>query len=669
MVNLLLAIHCHQPVGNFDKIFEEAFERAYLPFINVLERHPKIKVALHYSGSLLDWLSSNRSEFIDRLRVLVKNQQVEIFSGGYYEPVLTLIPENDALAQLNLLTSKIKELFSFEAKGVWIAERVWEPKLPKILSKANMEYGVIDDSHFRYVGLNPESLCGFYITEEEGFKFKIFPGSEKLRYLWPFKLPKDSIDYLRLRERSCKGNVTLTFGDDGEKFGLWPGTYKWVYQENWLDNFFKLLEENSSWINTALFSDVVLKNSPTNRVYLPCASYREMMEWSEGFYRNFLVKYPEANNMHKKMLYLSNRLNLIKDKVKPKDTPILKQAKLHLYKSQANDSYWHGVFGGLYLNHLRSSVCHHLIEAQNLMDKLENKKNKNRIEQLDFDCDGKSELMISTKYFNLCLRPEMGASLSFLDYKPKAFNLINTLSRKEEPYHKKIKELVEKKNELKNSESSLKPSSIHDKTIVKEEGLEKILFYDRNPRYCLFDHFLQDEVSLEDFVSAKYRECADFVEGSYFWQDASKKDTVSLEFSRQSKVDENLVKLTKTISVVDNTLILKYLLENSERQMNLKTLFGVEFNLSSFNAAYSKAGEVNGINKFILEDVWNSVRIEFILKERLNLWYFPVETVSESEAGIEKSCQELCLLFWSRINLSPRSNWMQNFKINITESI
>ncbi len=145
MVNLILLIHCHQPVGNFNQVFADAFKKSYLPFVEILEKHPGIKLSLHYSGSLLDWLIQNRPEFIEKIRRMVERGQVEIFAGGYYEPILTLIPEEDALAQIELLKAKVKELFNFSCRGAWIAERVWEPKLPQVLSRAKIEYGVVDD--------------------------------------------------------------------------------------------------------------------------------------------------------------------------------------------------------------------------------------------------------------------------------------------------------------------------------------------------------------------------------------------------------------------------------------------------------------------------------------------------------------------------------------------
>src|SRR5438105_4781803 len=43
-LKLCLAIHNHQPVGNFDEIFERAFATCYEPFVDALERHPRLRV-------------------------------------------------------------------------------------------------------------------------------------------------------------------------------------------------------------------------------------------------------------------------------------------------------------------------------------------------------------------------------------------------------------------------------------------------------------------------------------------------------------------------------------------------------------------------------------------------------------------------------------------------
>ena len=53
-VRLILTLHNHQPVGNFDNVFEAAFQDSYVPFLDVLQDFPELPIVLHLSGSLLD---------------------------------------------------------------------------------------------------------------------------------------------------------------------------------------------------------------------------------------------------------------------------------------------------------------------------------------------------------------------------------------------------------------------------------------------------------------------------------------------------------------------------------------------------------------------------------------------------------------------------------------
>src|ERR1700675_3140744 len=148
-ISLALTIHNHQPVGNFGWVFAEVYEQAYRPMLDALERHPAVRLSLHYSGPLLEWLRAERPEFIERLAVLVARGQVEILGGGYYEPVLASPPERDRIGQLRRMSDELEALFGRRPTGAWLAERVWEPDLPTALAAAGFEGTILHDAHFR----------------------------------------------------------------------------------------------------------------------------------------------------------------------------------------------------------------------------------------------------------------------------------------------------------------------------------------------------------------------------------------------------------------------------------------------------------------------------------------------------------------------------------------
>ena len=220
-VRLILALHNHQPVGNFEGVFEASFRDAYAPFLDVLEAYPEIPIALHTSGPLLEWLGANRPEYVARLRKLVETGRLEILGGAFFEPILTMIPTRDRLGQIREYSAYLADLFGRPIRGMWVAERVWEQNLASSLVDAGIEYTVLDDYHFERAGLEKNDLFGYYLTEDDGRLLKVFPGSERLRYFIPFHEPHETYEYLRRLAAERPGAVVV-MADDGEKFGGWP---------------------------------------------------------------------------------------------------------------------------------------------------------------------------------------------------------------------------------------------------------------------------------------------------------------------------------------------------------------------------------------------------------------------------------------------------------------
>jgi len=290
------------------------------------------------------------------------------------------------------------------------------------------------DFQFFQAGISGDDIDNIFRTEYDGTYLDIFPIHERLRYKIPFAESDESLNeiaYLNGRN----SNLSVMF-DDGEKMGAWPDTYQWVYgkdgSEGWLRNFINSANINFSQIKFELPSDILNKTHRRIPVYLPISSYREMGEWTlpiekrrnyeaikqdnsamslgEGIWHNFLTRYPEANLLHKRMMYLSRKIHCAVKKICSKD---LEEALNELLKSQANDAYWHGVFGGIYLPHIRRAVHKALILSYLLYK--EKTKCGTEIESKDFNMDGENEIQISNKYWLVIYKPSAGSFLA-LDY-------------------------------------------------------------------------------------------------------------------------------------------------------------------------------------------------------------------------------------------------------------
>ena len=763
MLDFIFCIHIHQPVGNFDHVVRDAFRRSYLPFLKTLKKFPEIKVSLHLSGILIDWMKEHEKRYMDMLSLMVEKGQIELMCAGYYEPILVTIPEHDRIGQINLMKDKLKKTFGITPRGLWVTERVWEPHLPETLSKAGIEYAVVDDYHFIKSGLRYEDLSGYYITEEGGLSVNVFPGSEKLRYLIPFESVKTIEGYLRgILEGAHKsahaskgsGNAVskdkmgnlVVFADDGEKFGLWPGTYDYVYGEGWLKDFFGFLKKNSGWLRSVTFSQYLKENEPVGRAYLPVASYREMEEWAlpaeassaftslykrvkdwrdgqeivrflkGGFWRNFLSKYPESNRMHKRMLMVSRRVHELAEREKRsaavslKDMnnlghgPTLNEAAQLLYKAQCNDAYWHGVFGGLYLPHLRSAVYSSLIEAENILDgclslgkRLETHTEIHaelhttlsspsgcdvkeaqapplvrRVKE-DFNCDGYDEVRLTSPALDLFISPQKGGAIFELDCREKAYNLLNLLSRHVEGYHSRIK------THGGNGDKEGYAMSIHDAIHIKEEGIERFLIYDDYSRGMFHDRFLSNDVTPEDLMCGGFKELGGFVSGAYSILEDDKNDMegcktsagasaqpITVKLLRDAHVSGKKVRIEKAFCIDRNEaeMYVEYSITNLEDK-TVECNFAPEINiLLGFNGL-KKPCDHGDIKVFKLHEDWLGLSFSLAFSHKARLFTYPVETVSLSEGGAERIFQGICILPVHKAILKPNRPLIIKYKVDI----
>ena len=594
-IYLPIVFHFHQPVDNFTSVLEDCYNKAYEPLIENLYNFPKIKAGLHFSGNLLEWFIESKPEFVQKLKLMAKRGQIELIGGGFYEPIYAIIPYRDRIAQIKKLTALIKKEFNLNVNGAWLSERVWEPNYPSFLSDAGLKYVIVDDNHFRSCGLSEEDTLYSYSTEDEGKSVRVFPINEPLRYLTPWKPTTHSIEYLK-KLANEKGDRIALLIDDAEKLGVWATTHVLCYKEgHWegdngkpfIPAFFEQIE-NKSWIKSITLSEYIKQFPAKNLLYLPTSSYDKMEEWvlptqtrkefeivkkamkedenwkkalkflRGGFWRYFLVKYPESNNMHKKMLYVREKLVQIENdlsklpkfqystKIKAK----IEKAWDEIYKAQCNDSYWHGMFGGVYLSFLRFSIYTHLINAEKIIDELMPiiypiLKSYITCVPIDFNKKTRMELLVESNDLNLYIDPFDGGTIFELDYKPKSYNLLNTLTRWCEAYHDEDK--------IKNDE----------------------IMIDRFKRAMIRLRFLRKDVPLSQLQADKYIEFGNFAEGDFKVTKNEKFGTSTvIELEKEGSVkdtdsnDEIPCSITKKVEVEENNVIITIQGEFKENEEN-----------------------------------------------------------------------------------------------------
>lgn len=684
-LRLVLVFHNHQPIGNFDGVFEQAYQDSYLPFLDVFERYENLKIAIHTSGSLMEWLEVHHPEYVDRLASLVAKGRLEIVGGAFFEPIMAMIPSRDRVGQITSYTEWLQQRLNCQVRGMWMPERVWEQSMASDVAAAGIEYTILDDFHFKNAGLTQEELHGYYVTEDDAQVISVLPGSEPLRYLLPFQPADETISYLRGVAEQHPGAVVV-FGDDGEKFGTWPGTKEHVYDRGWLAQFFEALQANSDWLKVTTPAEAIDSVPPLGKLYIPEGSYREMTEWSlpsakineyedaqhhlqdtgqwdeikpfvrGGYWRNFKVKYPETNAMYARMQLVSRRLHEAVQAGAAGE--LIDQARLELYRGQCNCSYWHGAFGGVYLPHLRNAVYQHLIAADNLLDQHENRGWQPEalawvsLDAGDFNLDGRPEARLANNRLTTFVAPVEGGQIYELDVKSICHNLEATLSRRSEAYHRKVLNGP--------SDDGDGVASIHDQVIFKQEGLDERLGYDTWTRNSLVDHFYPADTSAQQVADGAVTEQGDFVHGLYEAKLRRSEGRVQLQLSREGNVLGRPIRITKgvTLNAAEPVLEIAYLIEDVPGDLDVH--FSPEFNFAGLPSgaddrffrdseghSLGQLGanlDLHDTHQLGLVDQWLGIDVGLEFDRPTSIWTYPVETVSQSEGGFELVHQSVAVV-------------------------
>ena len=268
-----------------------------------------------------------------------------------------------------------------------------------------------------------------------------------------------------------------------------------------------------------------------------------------------------------------------------------------------------------------------------------------------------------------------GGSLLEMDYRPQAFNILGTLSRREEGYHQK---LIESRQEA----AEGRTRTIHEIFDSKEKDLDQYLQFDSYRRASFLDHFIAAPMDFESFRRCRYQEEGDFISGLYDIEAKEKGGNREVLFSRIGKVfkegEGKGIRVEKKFvpsldqKILKATYRLSFLGEEKAR-----TNFGIEFNINLLagdasdryyripgaqleDRRLASTGELENVLEVHLIDEWNGFEVFLKTDKNGSLWRFPIETVSLSESGFEKIFQGSCLLFYWPLDLEPKKQFEMN---------
>lgn len=622
-IRFVFGLHVHQPVGNFDHVFEEHAREVYLPFLRRLAERSFTPIVLHISGPLLEWLEAHGDPYLDLVGRLVADGRVELLLSGFYEPVLAALPRADRLEQITWMREALRRRFGVEATGLWLTERVWEPELAADLARAGVRYALVDDRHFLVTGIERDQLHAPWWTESDGERLALFAIDERLRYLIPFKPPAETVAYLRALRGA--GHRLAVLVDDGEKFGGWPGTREWVFEHGWLERFVDTLEGPIAGgeVRLSTLAEALDAVPSAGLAYLPTASYREMEGWAlpepaarrllalerelgeerlggpdgalvrGAHWRNFMVKYPEANRMHKAMQALSARCRAAGD------PPAARRA---IGRAQCNDAYWHGVFGGLYLPHLREAIWRNLAEAEGILQA----GTAPVVETLDIDADGRKEIEARCAAATIVVSPARGGGVERYMLFAAGRNVGDVLTRRPEGYHFGTQD--ERRSDRHRAEGGAAPS-IHE--IEQRSRLKEPPPFDREDRALSVIRVLPAALGLEWYARGAYASVASWARTALVAETRASADGTEILLRPGPALPGHGLREVRIRLGADGVLHIRYRWDPAAFPPG--AIFAPEFSM-----------------------IWGA---GLVCTPATEVWSFPITTVAKSERGFDETVQ------------------------------
>jgi 4-alpha-glucanotransferase len=684
-------LHSHQPVGNFDHIFDWACREAYGPYIEEYLTSGNMPLSLHFSGPLLEWLQVNSHPLLDSLRKCADGGRVEFIGGGLYEPILTMLPPADLRGQLLEGAQLVEELLGSRPKGAWVTERVWEQRLAADLVDCGYSYTCLDDSHFQHTGLNKKEIGPPRLAEHNGRLLTVFPASERMRYLIPFGTVEDVIAELRsfLPE---EGQALVVYADDGEKFGLWPGTAEHVYQNGWLRRFHQALTAESDWLEPIRLSDAFQQLQPAGLVYFGDDSYREMTEWvlpagtqSElqtaskqlqddarfekvapfirgGSWNGFRSKYSELRRLYARMMTVSRA-------IAEQPANSVTEARRELYRCQCNCAWWHGVFGGLYLPHLRAALWQHLLRAERLLRESTGEKLP-RLIKADLDLDGQGDFRLSSESISAFCAPQRGGRIFEIDWLGGDFNVTDVLTRRPEAYHHEILNCSDQDGDQHDHETS---SSIHELQRETTGQQRQLLVYDSQPLESFALQIIPGDWCLEDLWRGSVPAGGGFHDGPYQVTATSGRSS-SLSMTRRNDIpDFGTLEIKRDFKIKKSKLLANHRFINCGQQDLAFTAMLEIFLAPGFQAPES--GQPRGTEVLFYQDasqLLSSCEGESLCAQLQAMGAagasWQIKTVSQSESSYEITKQGQTLAVWWYLKLAPGDSIEKQVAFSLSDS-
>ncbi len=292
------------------------------------------------------------------------------------------------------------------------------------------------------------------------------------------------------------------------------------------------------------------------------------------------------------------------------------------------------------------------------------------IEVGDFNLDARQEVRLENDRLIAWVSPARGGHIYELDVRENAINLLATLDRRPEVYHDDI---VAAAADREGPRPEGQGDASGERLTLKQPGLDHRLVYDRYPRKALVDHFYPVDLTFDDVIACRETEFGDFVLGAFLAKVKREGDRVALVMERPGRVQDHSIRLKKTIELGAGAAGLSVHYEFEELPPGVCLHFAVELNLAAMaghapdryysDAAGARLGllddriDLPHTRGLKLTDHWLDMAVDLTWSQSASLWCFPIETVSQSDGGMELVYQSSAIIPHWHLTADEEGRW------------
>ncbi|NCB01829.1 MAG: DUF1926 domain-containing protein [Spirochaetia bacterium] len=573
-------------------ILENLLSEVYKPVLTYMYQHPHKQIHLFLSGTVFEWFELYHPEINMLIADLVKKDQIELITGAFYQPLLSLLHPKDRSSHIEATTTFIRKRFGKRPKSMWLFNQMWSPNFVSTMQVCSVDRLLISTYNSNTEQTYQEEP---FVMQDIGKTIEVFPINHTV---------EQAIDLLRSNKITLdeleQSLQQLDFSHN-EKVDVVMINLDHMYQasnSNTLkpsplsifEKIFAIIENGNK--QTKLLSAFPTSLSNLKKGYLLTGWYgNDSHHQGMSCVNEMLIEHNELLHLYGRLVYVSELARLYK-----KNKDVRKRVETLIMKSQSGGPFVLDSSGGCYRSEYRQYIYKHLNEAEKLIAQYEGITYPREV---DIDFDGYNEVILKSRNL-LGVINRKGGVLSELNYLVTGWNYGDTFS------------------------GSSKEITRHNLRYL-EDGVPQRLFND-----VLLPH------SFEDFT--QYDKTKAYDTSSHYWtlevDDKGEEVSTSLDLEHVP-FSIGSVEIKKVYQLKSSSVVIQYTLTNRGPRQS-KGIFATEMNISLgqqpvqrqlYTVEKSKNRVLNedhkifpNLNNFRISDEYNKTMLSIASDIRFSLY-------------------------------------------------